>query len=143
LPEYLYELAMFANGKYDDDQIDSTSQALAWTKQRPSGWGIREYYRREAERIRKPASSTRGQAQITNAGLESLYDWTGTAALHARQRVEIDSSTGRLSGSRGIWNVLPACGQERVASSRLSSKVPSGPARICRPLKRPLHAERD
>jgi predicted phage terminase large subunit-like protein len=53
LPEYLYELAMFPNGKYDD-QIDSTSQALAWTKQRPPGWGILEYYRQQVENMRNP-----------------------------------------------------------------------------------------
>ncbi len=57
LPEYLYELALFPNGKYDD-QIDSTSQALAWTKQRPAGWGILEYYRQKAENIRNPGRAT-------------------------------------------------------------------------------------
>jgi len=58
LAEYLYELAMFPNGKYND-QVDSTSQALAWTKQRPAGWGVWEFYRLQAERIRKPATSTK------------------------------------------------------------------------------------
>ena len=38
LPEYLSELMMFPNGRYDD-QVDSTAQALAWTKIRPVGWG--------------------------------------------------------------------------------------------------------
>ena len=54
LPEYLHELAMFPNGKFDD-QIDSTSQALSWTKRRPAGWGLIEYYRREIEKSRKGA----------------------------------------------------------------------------------------
>jgi hypothetical protein len=45
--------ALFPNGKYDD-QIDSTSQALAWTKQRPSDWGILEYYRQQVENMRNP-----------------------------------------------------------------------------------------
>jgi len=39
LADYLHELTVFPNGRYDD-QVDSTSQALAWTKQRPPGWGL-------------------------------------------------------------------------------------------------------
>jgi predicted phage terminase large subunit-like protein len=31
LPQYLHEMAVFPNGKYDD-QVDSTSQALDWSK---------------------------------------------------------------------------------------------------------------
>jgi predicted phage terminase large subunit-like protein len=42
LAEYLHELTTFPFGKYDD-QVDSTSQALAWTKQAsfstPLCWG--------------------------------------------------------------------------------------------------------
>jgi predicted phage terminase large subunit-like protein len=68
LSEYLYELAMFPNGKYDD-QIDSTSQALAWTKQRPSGWGLLEFYRQQSQN-REVASSAvvrlKPPAQISN-----------------------------------------------------------------------------
>ena len=39
LADYLHELTVFPNGRYDD-QVDSTSQALAWTKQRPPGWAF-------------------------------------------------------------------------------------------------------
>jgi hypothetical protein len=35
---------LFPAGRYDD-QVDSTAQALAWTKIWPPGWGIVEYYR--------------------------------------------------------------------------------------------------
>jgi predicted phage terminase large subunit-like protein len=38
LPDYLHEFAMFPAGRYDD-QVDSTAQALAWTKIRPVAWG--------------------------------------------------------------------------------------------------------
>jgi predicted phage terminase large subunit-like protein len=48
LADYLHELTVFPNGRYDD-QVDSTSQALAWTKQRPPGWGLLEYYRQLAD----------------------------------------------------------------------------------------------
>jgi hypothetical protein len=45
---------MFPNGRFDD-QVDSTAHALAWTKQRPSGRGIFDYYRLLAERARPAA----------------------------------------------------------------------------------------
>jgi predicted phage terminase large subunit-like protein len=44
LSDYLSELILFPAGRHDD-QVDSTAQAIAWTKIRPSGWGIFEYYR--------------------------------------------------------------------------------------------------
>src|SRR5262249_6624757 len=54
LPDYLHELTTFPGAKYDD-QVDSTSQAIAWLKQRTPGWGIREYYRRQADALPVPA----------------------------------------------------------------------------------------
>jgi predicted phage terminase large subunit-like protein len=57
LADYLHELTVFPNGRHDD-QVDSTSQALAWTKQRPSGWAIFEYERREYEKARNPGAAT-------------------------------------------------------------------------------------
>ena len=40
LEEYLYEMTVFPNGKFDD-QVDSTSQALdSLTGPRPPGWGF-------------------------------------------------------------------------------------------------------
>ncbi len=50
LADFISELTMFPAGRHDD-QVDSTAQALAWTKIRPPGWGILEYYRLEAERV--------------------------------------------------------------------------------------------
>jgi phage terminase large subunit-like protein len=51
LADYISELTMFPAGRYDD-QVDSTAQALAWSKQRLPGWGFLEYMRQEAERVR-------------------------------------------------------------------------------------------
>ena len=51
LADYLSELTMFPAGRHDD-QVDSTAQALAWTKIRPPGWGFLEYMRQQAERAR-------------------------------------------------------------------------------------------
>jgi hypothetical protein len=56
LAEYLHEMAVFPNGKHDD-QVDSTAQFLDWFKKPMPNSGIYEYYRRLAERAdeqRKP-----------------------------------------------------------------------------------------
>lgn len=53
LSEYLSELTMFPHAKFDD-QVDSTSQALAWKKQRFEWWGLFEYYKRGAEALVRP-----------------------------------------------------------------------------------------
>jgi predicted phage terminase large subunit-like protein len=51
LAEYLHELVIFPNGRFDD-QADSTSQALDWFKTSSSGQtlGWLEYLKREAKR---------------------------------------------------------------------------------------------
>ncbi len=51
LGEYLHEVASFPRAKYDD-QVDSTSQALAWIKEQSmnSGLGYIEYLKRQAEK---------------------------------------------------------------------------------------------
>jgi predicted phage terminase large subunit-like protein len=52
LGEYLHELTIFPNGKYDD-QADSTSQALDWFKNNSANgvYGLHEHYKRVQERI--------------------------------------------------------------------------------------------
>jgi len=49
LADYIQEMITFPHAKYDD-QVDSTSQALAWAKQRPAGWGVLEHMRRMVEK---------------------------------------------------------------------------------------------
>jgi predicted phage terminase large subunit-like protein len=51
LAEYLHEITTFPNGKYDD-QVDSTSQALAWTKQRSSADAWIDFLRQKVEEAR-------------------------------------------------------------------------------------------
>lgn len=52
LGDYVHELTRFPKGK-NDDQADSTSQALNWFKNSSGGvYGLHEYYEREAENIR-------------------------------------------------------------------------------------------
>jgi len=57
LAQYLHELAVFPNGKYDD-QVDSTSQALDWSKTGMWPSGIFQYYKEEAERLRNPSAAS-------------------------------------------------------------------------------------
>jgi predicted phage terminase large subunit-like protein len=68
LADYLHELTVFPNGRYDD-QVDSTSQALALTKQGPPGWGMLEYYRQLADiatgRVEPPRVQLRAPPGIT------------------------------------------------------------------------------
>jgi len=56
LAEYLKELTTFPKAKYND-QADSTSQALAWTKQRHPAWAIFEFWRRDLEATRSAPSA--------------------------------------------------------------------------------------
>jgi predicted phage terminase large subunit-like protein len=49
-PDYSHELQVFPSGKYAD-QVDSTSQFLAWyNNYRTPGWNVAEFYRQELER---------------------------------------------------------------------------------------------
>ncbi len=47
-PYHLAEFAAFPRGRRDD-QVDSTAQALAWTKLRPAEPGMIGYWRQLAE----------------------------------------------------------------------------------------------
>ena len=53
LGQYLHEMAVFPNGKYDD-QVDSTSQALDWYKNGVWRSGLIAWYGEEAEKLRNP-----------------------------------------------------------------------------------------
>ncbi len=47
LADYVHEITTFPGSKHDD-QVDSTTQALAWMRTPMPGWGIFEYYRKMA-----------------------------------------------------------------------------------------------
>ena len=64
LTEYLHELTTFPKSKYDD-QTDSTSQALAWLKQRMPYSGIFEYYRQLYEES-KSRELPQHRLEVTN-----------------------------------------------------------------------------
>ncbi len=74
LPEYLHELATFPKGKYDD-QVDSTSQALDWFKQHSMSqvYGLFEFYRQEAEKIKAGKGPSFGSPLVNRGAL--LREW--------------------------------------------------------------------
>jgi len=71
LAEYLHEIATFPNSKYDD-QVDSTSQALAWTKQRSPASGWIEFMRRQVEAQRTGASTAMVKPKVPD-GVSHVY----------------------------------------------------------------------
>jgi len=75
LAEFLHELTVFPNGKYDD-QVDATSQFLDWFKQSSKVPGYVGYWMREAERskmaprvVSNPLSTTALIRELDRMGL--------------------------------------------------------------------------
>jgi hypothetical protein len=62
LPQYLHEMAVFPNGKYDD-QVDSTSQALDWVRDGVLVLGVVEYIRSEEANVLGSQSNGRETVQ--------------------------------------------------------------------------------
>jgi hypothetical protein len=94
LAEYLHELTTFPNAKYDD-QLDSTSQALAWTKQRPAGWGFLEYYRQlyEEHHGGPIVSPVTLKAPV---GISHVYTLSGRqVAVRADETVEVSEEDAK------------------------------------------------
>jgi hypothetical protein len=75
LADYLHELTIYPASRYDD-QVDSTSQALAWTKQRTSAWAWIEYYRDLAERANGTAPPREVRLK-TPPGITHVYGMSG------------------------------------------------------------------
>jgi predicted phage terminase large subunit-like protein len=89
LAEYLHELAVFPNGKHDD-QADSTAQFLDWFKRPFPSQGIFELYRMNAERCqRRTRSWVRLQAPPGIGAVQTL---------HSRQHLTVG-----LDGTVEMW----------------------------------------
>jgi hypothetical protein len=87
----------FPNSKYKD-QADSTSQALGWMKQRQPGYGIFEYYRLEAGKLRSSKPTFR---LLAPAGISHAYTITGREIMIPTDRIiEVDQEEmGPLIGA--------------------------------------------
>lgn len=79
LEGYLLELMTFPNSAFDD-QVDSTSQALAWVKQRPPGWGVFEYYRSLHECSQSARKESTALVKILS-GSSHVYLLDGTVVM--------------------------------------------------------------
>jgi predicted phage terminase large subunit-like protein len=85
LPDYMDELKAFPNGR-NDDQVDSTSQALRWIEQTPSEPGMLAYYRNEATRkpVEEPETSFElpsGSTVWRLPGGEEIYPVNGVITV--------------------------------------------------------------
>jgi hypothetical protein len=64
------KLTTFPSGKYDD-QTDSTSQALEWAKNQNHEYGLFEYWRQEAEKLK-----TRQRTQsVEGPNFRNAHEW--------------------------------------------------------------------
>jgi Terminase RNaseH-like domain len=95
LADYLHELTVFPNGRHDD-QVDSTAQALAWSKQRPPGWGILEYYRELAEGRRRESVQPIMLKAPPASGVTHVMTLTGrTVAVDLDRTIEVTEEEAR------------------------------------------------
>jgi hypothetical protein len=95
LAPYLHELAVFPNGKHDD-QVDSTAQMLDWFKRGSgpsSNAGIFELYRQRAEELR------RGQAPGPPVRLRAPRGVGAVQLLSGLRRNVAADGTVEMSGS--------------------------------------------
>jgi predicted phage terminase large subunit-like protein len=108
--EYVYEMEVFPNGKFDD-QVDSTSQFLAWLNNvRVPYWGLREYYRRIAERARGEAART--PAMITVRVPEAMR--SSTIYLQDGSRIQPDADRLIRTTPENAQALLGILGVQRV-----------------------------
>jgi predicted phage terminase large subunit-like protein len=73
LATYLHELTTFPSGKHDD-QTDSTSQALDWAKNQHHQYGLLEYWRQEAEKLKTQQRTPR----VEGPNFRNLHEWTSS-----------------------------------------------------------------
>jgi predicted phage terminase large subunit-like protein len=77
LVEYLHEMTVFPKGKHDD-QVDSTAQFLDWFKTPMPSWGIYEWTRLMAERLKHPEPSEQFYVRLkAPAGIGSVQTFSG------------------------------------------------------------------
>jgi len=86
LGEYVHELSVFPNGRFDD-QADSTSQALDWFKisSTEAVYGLLDYQRSEAERERLEAQSSKLPASMPCSGCGGVMAQRVSGGLRCAQ----------------------------------------------------------
>lgn len=97
LAEYLREIAVFPNGRYDD-HVDSTAQALDWFKTPMPSWGIFEFTRRQALKLKYPERFRVRLRMPNGASFSHIQTWSGyvTAVAADRTIEECEDDAGYL-----------------------------------------------
>jgi len=103
LPEYLHELSIFPNGKYDD-QVDSTSQALDWLKQGMDCYGVLDWHRKEAVKA----------GDLSSVPVQAIAEYSA-----ARRQVVAGAESRPCHGCDGVMSQVipgglrcPQCGEQ-------------------------------
>jgi predicted phage terminase large subunit-like protein len=86
LADYLHELTVFPSGRYDD-QVDSTAQALAWTKMRPQGWVMLEYAKQENAKRRAGEPADPMVRMLAPVGCGGVQTFTGRRITIPNDRI--------------------------------------------------------
>jgi hypothetical protein len=102
LADYLHELVTFPRGRYDD-QVDSTAQALAWSKQSQST-GIIEYTWTLCERNKHPVQKM--VKLRAPAGVTHVYTMTGQQFVVRDGMVEVSEENRKRRGFGGSYSDL-------------------------------------
>jgi hypothetical protein len=96
--EYVYEMEVFPNGKYDD-QVDSTSQFLTWfNNAQVAFWGLREYYRQESERsaARRARTEEIWTIEVPPENRHATFQLMDGSVAHADERGYIQAPRGAV-----------------------------------------------
>lgn len=134
LAEFLYELAIFPKGKYDD-QVDSTSQALAWIAQ-GSSWtqAMEVAYRELALSYHHQGLPLAYIAGALNLPVSQITNWINDAPRIEQELTQIyDETRAKLSGERNcatcgkdppLGTQFIEAGCRRYCSSECANKPP-------------------
>ena len=100
LEDYVYELCGFPGLKHDD-QVDSTSQFLAWFREEGEPGGLYRFYEQEFERQRALAEDRTVQLRAT-AGMSHFVsitgDWISVGSDGTVWLTEKDAGSARQAG---------------------------------------------
>jgi predicted phage terminase large subunit-like protein len=107
LEDYIYELCGFPGLKYDD-QVDSTSQFLAWFREEGEPGGLYRFYEQEFERQRAQAEDRTVQLRAP-PGVNRFFTITGESLnIGSDGTVWLTEVDARGARQAGFVEVAPA-----------------------------------
>ena len=108
LADYLHEFTTFPSGRHDD-QVDSTTQMLAWARLRPPGYGMFEYYRQESQ-ARQRAPVTALIRLEAPPGISHFTVMSGRTYQVIDGAIEVEESDVADLVRRGMKRLAQGCG---------------------------------